>query len=621
MKIGRKTVFATAVTFLALISCSGTQPHSPYPGRDPSGGGDEQQGEVPASTQLNIVPIWQLNQGKEVINSHKGATGRSHLMRDLRSYTAFEGVPLGGDYPIYPRITRAKNGKYILVYHQGNSSTWAGDQTYMLSSDDLATWRSHGMFNGKVAITDDFGYSNSRGYAGPNILTLSNGDILSSVSYRAISGKGGHSFRENHNSAGILIRRSKDNGVTWDDGISIFKGINWETHLVETKNGDIHCYFTNSDPYLAGVVSEWPDVTNNSGTAMVKSTDGGYSWQYQGYVVRQSRGASGDIVLFTDQMPVVISLNETGEMAGAFESQMKPPTGTQSNYWVSLAYSGRNNTEYPILTGNQLGPSDRQSSYVKGASPFLVQFPSGETALSYNDNNIIYLRIGDETARTFAEALTPLQKKGFWSGMYVDGGHRLLLSSGGTNKTLQLVCLYLNHDITVTNRSVVMDGVNSEWQNTDDALFVGSKSQAQATLRCSADKDNLYFLVEVLDNNISVSDYATITLATPGSSSVGNGSVRIQVSPAGLKSQAVYKSSWFQEKLGIEAVPGIEGSAGNAQDTDKGWLCEIKVPKSSLPEQTDAAISLDFSLFDMLGGEDIVAPVAKPSQWPHLKGF
>ena len=166
-----------------------------------------------------------------------------------------------------------------------------------------------------------------------------------------------------------------------------------------------------------------------------------------------------------------------------------------------------------------------------------------------------------------------------------------------------------------------MDGVNSEWQNTDDALFVGSKSQAQATLRCSADKDNLYFLVEVLDNNISVSDYATITLATPGSSSVGNGSVRIQVSPAGLKSQAVYKSSWFQEKLGIEAVPGIEGSAGNAQDTDKGWLCEIKVPKSSLPEQTDAAISLDFSLFDMLGGEDIVAPVAKPSQWPHLKGF
>ena len=365
-----------------------------------------------------------------------------------------------------------------------------------------------------------------------------------------------------------MLRRSTDNGSTWDDGISIFTGMNWESHLVQVPSGDIHCYFTNSDPYLAGVVAEWPDVTNNSGTSVVISKDGGHTWEYKGYVVRQARGSSGDVVLFTDQMPVVIALNGTGELAGAFESQMKPPTGTTSNYWISLAYSGGDKTEYPVLTGNTLGPADRQSSFVKGCAPFLVQFPSGETALSYNEQNYIYLRLGDASARTFAAAQTPLPKKGFWNGMYVDGGHRLLLATGGSNKMLQLICLYLNHDITAAGHSVNVDGSNAEWLNTDDALFVGAKSQAQATLRCSADAENLYMLVEVLDGNISASDYATVSLSAPGKSALANGSVRVQVSPAGLKSQAVYKSSWFQDKLGVEAVSAIEGTAGNAADTD-----------------------------------------------------
>lgn len=617
----KKCILLAAGVALCLISCSGQQSHAPYPGRTPSGGDETPGGEIPGSSTLKITPIAELNQRETAINSHKGATERSSLMRDYRSYTDFEGVSLGGDYPVYPRLTRARNGRYILVYHQGNSSTWAGNRTFMLSSDDLVNWRSHGLFNDYESITDDFGYANTRAYAGPNILTLSNGDILSSVSFRAMSSTGGHSYRENHNSSGILIRRSKDNGQTWDKGTVIFNGINWETHLVEASNGDIHCYFTNSDPYLAGVVPEWPEVTNNSGTSVVISRDGGYTWKYEGYVVRQARGSSGDVVLFTDQMPVVISLNETGEMAGAFESQMKPPTGGTSDYWVSLAYSGTGKTEYPILTGNTLGPSDRKSSYLKGAGPFLAQFPSGETVLSYNTSNYINVHLGDETARNFDTAYQrPLLKKGFWSAMYVDGAHRLLLSSGGSNKTLQLVSLYLNHDIEATRRSVVCDAGNSEWENTDDALFVGSKSQAQATVRCSADDENLYFLVEVLDENISTSDYATILLGTP-SSTLSEGALRVQLSVAGIKSQARYRSSWFQEDLGIQAFCTMEGSAGDAKDTDKGWICELKIPRSSLPASVSGALSFDFALFDMAGGEDSVAAQNLPAKWPLLGGI
>ncbi len=622
MKIGSKLCFVAVLMATAVISCGGEKSHSPYPGRTPSGGGDGgEQGEIPESSVLNITPIGELNQAPGAINSHAGATTRSHLMGDFRSYVTLNADMTGGDYPIYPRITRARNGKYIMMYHQGNSSTWAGDRTFITTSDDRKEWTRGVLFNKNVAITDDFGYANTRGYAGPNLITLSNGDILSSVSYRAIYGKGGHSFRENHKSSGILVRRSTDNGLSWDDGISIFSGINWESHMVQVPSGDIHCYFTNSDPYLAGVVPEWPDVTNNSGTSVVKSTDGGHTWEYQGYVVRQSRGSSGDVVLFTDQMPVVIALNGTGEMAGAFESQMKTPTGTTSNYWVSLAYSGKGKTEYPILTGNTLGPDDRQSSFVKGASPFLVQFPSGETVLSYNNNNYIYVRSGDETARTFGDAQTPFPQKGFWSGMYVDGGHRLLLATGGSNKMLQLMCLYLNHDITASPRTAVMDGSNSEWQNSDDALFVGAKSQAQATLRCSVDADNLYLLIEVQDENISVSDYATVILTTTGAANMPEESVRIQVSAAGLKSQAVYRNSWLQENLGIEAASAIDGTAGKASDVDKGWICEVRIPKSSLPVTALGKMSLDFLLFDIGAGEESVAPSSHPLEWPQIAGL
>jgi hypothetical protein len=300
---------------------------------------------------------------------------------------------------------------------------------------------------------------------------------------------------------------------------------------------------------------------------------------------------------------------------------MKTPTGTTSNYWVSLAYSGKGKTEYPILTGNTLGPDDRQSSFVKGASPFLVQFPSGETVLSYNNNNYIYVRSGDETARTFGDAQTPFPQKGFWSGMYVDGGHRLLLATGGSNKMLQLMCLYLNHDITASPRSAVMDGSNSEWQNSDDALFVGAKSQAQATLRCSVDADNLYLLIEVQDENISVSDYATVILTTTGAANMPEESVRIQVSAAGLKSQAVYRNSWLQENLGIEAASAIDGTAGKASDVDKGWICEVRIPKSSLPVTALGKMSLDFLLFDIGAGEESVAPSSHPLEWPQIAGL
>ena len=50
---------------------------------------------------------------------------------------------------------------------------------------------------------------------------------------------------------------------------------------------------------------------------------------------------------------------------------------------------------------------------------------------------------------------------------------------------VQMAQFVLNHRIDAVKRKVTIDGNNKEWANTDHALFVGSKSQAQGTLRCS----------------------------------------------------------------------------------------------------------------------------------------
>ena len=50
----------------------------------------------------------------------------------------------------------------------------------------------------------------------------------------------------------------------------LFKGPNWESHLIQLPNGDIHCYFAYPRPWISDA---------NSGTALVVSKDGGKTWE------------------------------------------------------------------------------------------------------------------------------------------------------------------------------------------------------------------------------------------------------------------------------------------------------------------------------------------------------
>src|SRR5690606_37554011 len=167
-----------------------------------------------------------------------------------------------------------------------------------------------------------------------------------------------------------------------------------------------------------------------------------------------------------------------------------------------------------------------------------------------------------------------------------------------TEGAIMLSRFYLNHAIRTTHRSVSVDGSNSEWKNTDPALFVGQKSQAQATLRCSADATNIYFLVEVLDDNISYGDYVDIFL-TPsgGNGQINSDSRRIRVSHSGLISTDKYTGTWSTIDIGVLASSTYDGTISNNGDNDNGYLIEIAIPKSQF-DLSSGQLLANFSLYD-----------------------
>src|SRR5690606_6298209 len=104
---------------------------------------------------------------------------------------------------------------------------------------------------------------------------------------------------------------------------------------------------------------------------------------------------------------------------------------------------------------------------------------------------------------------------GYWGSLELEDSHQIIGVMPNTGKgEVTLAKFLLNHRIHAVQRSVKVDGDNSDWKNTDEALFVGEKSQAQATLRIAADNDSVYFLVEVLDHILSKDDYALIYIGS-----------------------------------------------------------------------------------------------------------
>ncbi len=569
---------------------------------------------------ITITPFTQLNAAQTEINSHEQEWEHSSLKMDWRSY-----IELGAENnvvnPTYSRIRTLKDGSYILTWQNAVGVNGNGQDTFYSLSKDLKTWTYMGYLWQSQSVTNGLGNPDTRRYTNANTLQLSNGELIAVAAFSTIKTYS-LSPDKYRNEQGLVIKRSKDGGKTWFGEKEIYHGPCWEAHLIELPSGEIQCFFSESRPTISG---------SHSGTVMVYSKDGGTTWSPElgndAYRVMRKLwwNAQKNLWCFTYQMPVGVILNNSKQFAFAMEScNQRVLNGTKysDQFSVAICFS-KEDGQWEYMSGTEITPKEQRidSLVTRGAAPYLVQFPSGETLLAYGGTDALqHFRLGNARATEFGNDITALPDKGSWGGLDLTASHSVLScmrdSKVSDNVTIALARFNLNHTINATRRTVAVDGNNSEWTDTDEALFIGSKCQAQATLRCSCDEKNYYFLVEVLDNTLSTSDFGYILLSpNDGTGKVSSKARRIRFGCQGLKSADIYAGGWKEYSFGASAVSSFEGTTTDKNDTDKGFITEICVPREAVSSQ-EGRILVDFGYFDASANvEDVIADANSTTRW------
>ena len=569
-------------------------------------------GDNENSDGLTLHTIAELNTEAPVADSHKDLSAFSSVELNFREYTEVSPTSLLTSSATYPRIKQMANGEYILFYQNGQ----IGSNIYYTTSADTLEWtKANVLF--KLHSAENFeGKQDSIRYSTCDAAVLSNGDILAVASFRYNLG-----YASDASQGGLAMRRSSDNGKTWSDEQIIYVGINWEPYITEAPGGEVQVFFTHNAPkfYLDGKL----DANYlSSGVGMLRSSDGGVTWTpnvtaapYSASIVmQQKRNVSAAKSLFTDQMPAVAHLNN-GTSVMAVES--RPDDG---ELYISLGYSADNWTV--ALDTEEDGPTKRADNIFLGAAPYIMQFDSGETLLSYNVNNRFSVRIGDANGENFGESILPFDKTGYWGTLEGRTSHSAIGSmanvvSSGSN-SIMVGTLYLNHAINAAKNQVTVDGSNAEWGSNTEALFIGSETQAQVAIRAAVDEDKLYLLFERADYSLTTGDSITLYLSDAGT----DGFWRIRIGESGI--EEFVRSGETLEKRNTSDIGYAArnlGTVGDTSDTDTGKIIEISVPMSIF---TGGNISINATLFNQDASESKVsdsfsnASLSNTDTWPVI---
>lgn len=507
-----------------------------------------------------ISTIYELNHSEMAENSHSNAWKNSVLEADSRYQVVLSAGSLDCAYPNYPRVKKLANGKYLLLYMETTSAT----DCYYALSDDLKTWKNMGyIFKRK---------DNSNKYKNPDAVVLDNGDVLAVANYQ---GKA------------IVMRRSTDNALTWGAEQTLFAGGSMEPSILQIRSGEhkgeIQVYYTKcntSRGYSHGY--------GDSGTGIIRSTDGGRTWvNEEKKIIRQYTGIwplsyeyegksyTGDgQPIYTDQMAVGVELNGGRGIAVACESRFV------STYKLTMAYNSDNWTEPRPDDAQASYPSKRWDNWASGAGPYLRQFPSGETLLSYRVSNTFVTRMGNSIAREFDKSpvrkMFPISGGGCWGSLELDDSHVMIgaypygYDRGGERVSdVYIGRFILNHQIYSSAMIPTIDGDHSDWSGVQEALFIGSETPSQTVFRFAYSSDYLYILVERSDDSITTGDVTTFSLMS--SNSVGS-PFTIKLTPDG-KGSVKCDSDAVTAKSYVNTDP----SKGNT-----GYAVEMAIPRAML---------------------------------------
>ncbi len=519
-----------------------------------------------------INSFYDLNRNSNKILSHAGDTANSNLELDFRSVIHLDRTKLKTSTVYYPRIKLMSDGNYIMFYQYGEH----GDTVYYITSSDLVDWS---------APTELFVYDKDKDikYATCDAVVLDNGEILAVCSYRE-----GSNYDVNPHLNGIVMKKSADNGKTWSEQKKIYVGTTWEPYPVQLSSGEVQVYFTNTTCYYKTAVAD-----ASTGTAMVRSNDRGNSWTgnlnvpYSAQIVSQTATrVSAGKQLYSDQMPVGIELLGSGKFMLALETRLDK----NGNFRISLSYSS-DNWKTPLGV-NEVGPAEKQTKAWTGAAPYLRQFVSGEVICAYTRSNKLAYRVLDTDGKTFSSTeYKPFDgiSSSYWGSLEVIDSHTMIgigetfnkVTVTRTENSVDYGKLNLNHTINSKAFTPTVDGNATDWAQNDEAIFIGSSSQAQASVRASRDDKNIYFLVERLDYYL---DEKNDTVMIYFADKDADGYFRLTVGCGGVVAFERFDGKKFTslDASALQCGKKVNGTVGYDSDSDHGYSIEIGIPTESL---------------------------------------
>ncbi len=591
---------------------------------------------TPDKPETVITPIASLNtkgsDGDHASDDYKTAS----LEIDYRQTVELTSGKTGYsryDNAWYPRVKKVRDDLYLLFYHYSQ----LGQHIYWTSSKDCLNWdapqvlfsSADHVFNytdGELSGTQDRMYA-----VNADACVLDNGDILCVYSVRPCKG-----YQTYIEMSGLELVRGKvsdDGKITWSEPTKIYTGINWEPFIMQRDDGQIEIYFSSSVGYIAKY--GFDKEKRSACAGLIVSKDGGYSWTpdiqpgnkdyyvpiraYQQYIGDKTAPTGETVPYYGGQMPSAVQLYNGKTMLAVEVHHLN------DNYTISYATSAVGG-EWKALGMTEVGPTDTMvADAFDGAAPYLARFLSGEVYLTYTDKGLkgrLGSADGTEVSSKAFQAVPAAA--GSWGATEIVGSHAVLSTApvaNGDLRGVKIVRSYLNHRINAPKVAVGVDGYTNDWDSVEntDALFVGSETQAQMTLRVAHDDENIYFLISRLDYYLTEGDTATICIAAGSTADY-----RIEVGLGGIRSIDYYSGGAKKQSLtGGSAAVKVLGTVGNNDDKDEGYVVELAIPKSlvGLSGASSFKVRPALSNMDGIGSTaDTLTGVSNFStaQWPSV---